>query len=72
MGPACAPTQVLSTLAAQDPNAEHPVVRLLEWFNYRGHVCMVFERLGPSLYDCLRRNNYRPFPLDMVSTGGRG
>lgn len=31
-----------------------------------GHVCMVFERLGPSLYDFLRRNAYRPFPLAMV------
>jgi len=32
----------------------------------RGHVCMVFERLGPSLYDILRRNGYKPFPLAMV------
>lgn len=34
-----------------------------------GHVCMVFERLGPSLYDFLRRNAYRPFPLAMVGWG---
>lgn len=27
---------------------------------------MVFERLGPSLYDFLRRNGYKPFPLAMV------
>lgn len=32
-----------------------------------GHVCMVFERLGPSLYDFLRRNGYKPFPLAMVN-----
>lgn len=40
------------------------------------HVCMVFERLGPSLYDFLRRNSYRAFPLAMVRGGagcaGRG
>lgn len=30
---------------------------------------MVFERLGPSLYDFLRRNAYRPFPLAMVGAG---
>lgn len=35
-------------------------------FHCSGHVCMVFERLGPSLYDFLRRNAYRPFPLAMV------
>lgn len=41
-------------------------MRLLEWFDYRGHVCMVFERLGLSLYDFMRKNAYKPFPLDMV------
>ena len=41
-------------------------VRLLEWFDYRGHVCMVFERLGLSLYDFMRKNAYKPFPLAMV------
>ena len=33
---------------------------------------MVFERLGPSLYDFLRRNGYKPFPLAMVSRQLRG
>jgi hypothetical protein len=32
----------------------------------RGHVCMVFEKLGPSLFDFLRRNGYKPFALVMV------
>lgn len=41
-------------------------VQLLEWFDYRGHVCMVFERLGPSIYDYLRKNSYKPFPLAIV------
>lgn len=41
-------------------------VKLKEWFQYRGHVCMVFEKLGPSLYDFLRRNEYQPFPLALV------
>jgi dual-specificity kinase len=58
--------EVLSTLAANDPEGCNHCVRLLEWFDYRGHVCMVFERLGPSLYDCLKRNVYKPFPLVMV------
>lgn len=26
----------------------------------------VCERLGPSLYDFLRKNNYRPFSVDLV------
>ena len=58
--------QVLATLAANDPEGRYPVVKMLEWFDYRGHVCMVFERLGPSIYDFLRRNSYRGFPLAMA------
>lgn len=31
----------------------------------------VCERLGPSLYDFLRKNNYRPFSVDLVREFGR-
>eukprot|EP00934_Nitzschia_sp_Nitz4_P008751 Nitzschia sp. Nitz4//scaffold112_size70979//37025//38968//NITZ4_005903-RA/size70979-augustus-gene-0.84-mRNA-1//1//CDS//3329533268//8741//frame0 len=31
-------------------------------FSFKGHYCMVFEKLGPSLYDFLKRHKYRPFP----------
>lgn len=27
---------------------------------------MVFERLGPSVFDCLRRNGYKPLPLPLA------
>ncbi|KAL5072830.1 hypothetical protein RYX36_011814 [Vicia faba] len=32
---------------------------------------MVFEKLGPSLDDFLRKNNYRSFPIDLVREIGR-
>jgi serine/threonine protein kinase len=32
-------------------------------FTFENHFCMVFESLGPSLYDFLKRHNYQPFPL---------
>ncbi|KAL3835258.1 hypothetical protein ACJIZ3_009994 [Penstemon smallii] len=32
---------------------------------------LVFEKLGPSLYDFLRKNNYRSFPIDLVREIGR-
>ncbi|KAG5185505.1 kinase-like domain-containing protein [Tribonema minus] len=41
-------------------------VRLLDQFDARGHCCLVFERMGPSLYDVLKRNDYRGFPLRYV------
>lgn len=35
-------------------------------FTFAGHYCMVFEKLGPSLYDFQKRQKYRPFPLMCV------
>uniref|UniRef100_A0A7C9E4M9 Dual-specificity kinase n=1 Tax=Opuntia streptacantha TaxID=393608 RepID=A0A7C9E4M9_OPUST len=46
-------------------------VQIRNWFDYRNHICIVFEKLGPSLYDFLRKNNYRPFPIDLVREIGR-
>ena len=31
----------------------------------------MFEKLGPSLFDFLRRNKYRPFPVGMVQDFAR-
>ena len=68
MPEACQPLQleVLNTLDKNDTDGKYHCVRLLEWFDYRGHVCMVFEKLGLSLYDFLKKNSYRPFHLDLV------
>ncbi|CAA7037298.1 unnamed protein product [Microthlaspi erraticum] len=41
-------------------------VQIRNWFDYRNHICIVFEKLGSSLYDFLRKNNYRSFPIDLV------
>lgn len=40
----------------------HCVV-LRDSFSLDNHYCLVFERLGPSLYDFLKRHNYQPFPM---------
>ncbi|GMH01545.1 hypothetical protein Nepgr_003384 [Nepenthes gracilis] len=46
-------------------------VQIRNWFDYRNHICIVFEMLGPSLFDFLRKNNYRSFPVDLVREIGR-
>ncbi len=58
--------EVLNTLEKNDREGRFHCVALQEWFNYRGHVCMAFEKLGLSLYDCLRRNSYSPFQVNLV------
>ncbi|KAJ6809320.1 serine/threonine-protein kinase AFC2 isoform X1 [Iris pallida] len=56
---------VLQQLVKHDKNASR-CVQIRNWFDYRNHICIVFEKLGPSLYDFLRKNNYRSFPIDLV------
>ena len=59
--------EVLNTLIANDVNGRYHWVTLLEWFDYRRHVCIVFEKLGTSLYDFLIMNYYSSFHIDLVS-----
>jgi serine/threonine protein kinase len=35
-------------------------------FTFSGHFCMVFENLGLSLYDFMKRNKYQPFPMACI------
>ncbi|KAI7757954.1 hypothetical protein M8C21_028199 [Ambrosia artemisiifolia] len=39
--------------------------------NSKGRSQYVFEKLGPSLFDFLKRNKYSPFPVDLVREIGR-
>jgi len=61
---------VLQRLAKADISGTR-YVQIRNWFDYRNHICIVFEKLGPSLYDFLRRNSYRSFPIDLVRELGR-
>ncbi|KAK8577275.1 hypothetical protein V6N13_027556 [Hibiscus sabdariffa] len=61
---------VLQRLVRQDVGRAR-CVQIRNWFDYRNHICIVFERLGPSLYDFLRKNSYRSFPIDLVRELGR-
>lgn len=61
---------VLQKLAKYDAGGTR-CVQIRNWFDYRNHVCIVFEKLGPSLYDFLRKNSYRPFSIDLVRELGR-
>ncbi|KAJ0793788.1 putative dual-specificity kinase CMGC-CLK family [Helianthus annuus] len=61
---------VLQKLARHDVGGSR-CVQIRNWFDYRNHICIVFEKLGPSLYDFLRKNNYRSFPIDLVREFGR-
>ena len=39
----------LESLNRQDPNFEFPIVRLVQWFNMNGHICLCFPVMGLSI-----------------------
>ncbi|XP_076307402.1 serine/threonine-protein kinase Doa-like isoform X4 [Tachypleus tridentatus] len=57
---------VLEKLAEGDPENKRLCVTMLDWFDYHGHMCIVFEMLGLSVFDFLKENNYQPYPLEQV------
>ncbi|KAF8309916.1 kinase-like protein [Clavulina sp. PMI_390] len=54
--------RVLKTLKQNDPTNKHKCIQLLEWFDFRNHICIVTELLGKCIFDFLRENNFAPFP----------
>uniref|UniRef100_A0A663M611 dual-specificity kinase n=1 Tax=Athene cunicularia TaxID=194338 RepID=A0A663M611_ATHCN len=58
--------QVLQDLKKSDPNRTQHCVQMLEWFEYQGHVCIVFELLGLSTYDFIKGNCFWPFTLEHI------
>jgi dual specificity tyrosine-phosphorylation-regulated kinase 2/3/4 len=47
------------------------VVRIYHHFVFRGHICAVFEPLGPSLYQVLETRHFLPLPPADVKSIGR-
>jgi serine/threonine protein kinase len=54
-----------------DPSNHCHIVRLLDSFEYRSHVCLVFELLHSSLLDVLTQNQYRGLPLTIIQSIAR-
>uniref|UniRef100_A0A914MSZ4 Protein kinase domain-containing protein n=2 Tax=Meloidogyne incognita TaxID=6306 RepID=A0A914MSZ4_MELIC len=55
---------VLRKLREKDPEGNHLVIQLLDSFDYHGHMCLLFDLLGLSVFDFMKMNDYRPYPMD--------
>ncbi|KAF9623522.1 hypothetical protein IFM89_003312 [Coptis chinensis] len=61
---------ILEFLGKHEDSDMH-CVQIRYWFEYNNHVCIVFEKLGPSLYDFQRKNSHCPYHIDLVKEFGR-
>ncbi|KAG8059728.1 hypothetical protein GUJ93_ZPchr0002g25326 [Zizania palustris] len=54
-----------------DPDDQHNIVWMLDFFLYQNHLCIAFEMLGHNLYELLKRNSLRGLILKYVRTFSR-
>ncbi|XP_037125909.1 dual specificity protein kinase CLK1-like isoform X2 [Syngnathus acus] len=57
---------VLEEIDTLDDDNRFACVRMLDWFEHQGHVCLVFELLGRSTYEVLRQNRFLPFSVEQI------
>lgn len=70
IGSACAfRSRALSTPI--DVSFYSKCIHLLNWFDYRNHICLVSELLGMCVYDFLKENDFAPFPRDHIQSFAR-
>lgn len=58
--------EVLEQMNKLDSSSRYACVRMLDWFDYHGHICIVFELLGLSTFDFLKENGFMPFTIDQI------
>eukprot|EP00127_Corallochytrium_limacisporum_P000491 Clim_evm20s14 gene=Clim_evmTU20s14 len=58
--------KILKDLKAANGGKHHYCVELLDWFDYRGHICIVFRRLGLSIFDFLKQNEFKPYLVEHI------
>jgi dual specificity protein kinase YAK1 len=59
--------QLLNTRC--DPSDERHIVRMVDYFLFCKHLCLVFEKLDVNLFELLKRNAFRGLSLSLVQVG---
>ncbi|KAG7217121.1 hypothetical protein INR49_027662 [Caranx melampygus] len=57
---------VLEEINMLDDDNKFACVRMLNWFEHNGHICIVFELLGLSTFEFLQQNKFLPFSVGEI------
>ncbi|KAM8741758.1 dual specificity protein kinase CLK4-like isoform 1-T2 [Acanthopagrus schlegelii] len=57
---------VLQEINSLDDDNRFACVRMLDWFEHGGHVCIVFELLGISTFEFLLQNDFLSFSVEQI------
>lgn len=50
----------------QDPDEKHYVIRMVDSFTFRGHLCIVTELLSINLYELVKANSFAGFSTTLI------
>lgn len=50
----------------QDPDEKHFVIRMVDSFTFRGHLCIVMELLSINLYELVKANSFAGFSTALI------
>lgn len=51
--------RILEALKSKDPHDKSGIVKILDNFNFRRHMVIVFELLGSNLYRYIRKDGFK-------------
>jgi dual-specificity kinase len=63
--------RVLQTLRLNDEENRNRCIHLRDCFDFRGHICIVMDLLGQSVFDFLRSTQFVPFPNSHIQSFAR-
>ena len=49
-----------------DPHNRHHIVRMLDYFLHRRHLCLAFELLSLNLYELVKHNQFRGLSMNLL------
>ena len=59
-------SKLIETLNIHDKEDKKNIVRRLDHFVFRKHLCLTFELLSVNLYDFIKMNNFQGFSLSLI------
>lgn len=58
--------RVLQHLKDNDPEDQNNIVRMVDYFVFRKHLCITFELLSINLYEFIKNNNFQGVSLGLI------
>ncbi|GIY40179.1 dual specificity tyrosine-phosphorylation-regulated kinase 4, partial [Caerostris extrusa] len=58
--------KILEHLCRKDRDGSHHMIKMLNHFYFRNHLCITFELMGLNLYELIKKNNYRGIGATMI------